>query len=498
MKKLLICLFVVTVFGTIYSAPRISFKSLLEQAEFDAAVLKAAKREAVRQSLPVNILTSGRVMMDAKGIEDGKVVYAVFTDLADIFNGGTAAFYDEIISGYDLSHSRIDYGNGRLTDNTGGMFEPVFSSRNVNDAFVMIPEWTGDKVYLFNAQNGDLVDADFIPTTSPQLQSPRQALLHFSGRYILVSDQISDVVQKFDTNGSYTGVQAPAGGVNNSILNNVRGMTYRSNLNLLVANFEGAPNTIQQFDTGGVFINSFISTGLNSPFDILIRSTDILVTNSSGTNKITRYDLNGGFLSNYYTQSNITFPQQMYRLPNGFIAVCVFSVPGSGLAILDSAGNYIKTMTGVTGLRGVYLLGNGHYLTTNASGVHEIDSANGSLIRTISTAANFQFISPYNPGALLSSGNNGNVIPDEFMLEQNYPNPFNPSTNIKYHLPKSGIVKISVFDINGREAAVLVNEYKSAGSYDVSFNASGLSSGAYFYKLESGGFSEYKKMVLVK
>jgi carboxypeptidase T len=94
----------------------------------------------------------------------------------------------------------------------------------------------------------------------------------------------------------------------------------------------------------------------------------------------------------------------------------------------------------------------------------------------------------------------------EFSLEQNYPNPFNPSTIIKYSIPsvitsgvkQSQFVSLKVFDVLGNEVATLVNEVKAAGSYEVEFNATGLSSGVYFYKLQTGSFVETKKMIIMK
>jgi Secretion system C-terminal sorting domain len=74
-------------------------------------------------------------------------------------------------------------------------------------------------------------------------------------------------------------------------------------------------------------------------------------------------------------------------------------------------------------------------------------------------------------------------------LRQNYPNPFNPSTTIKYELPRASMVSLSVYDILGREVSVLVNESKNAGVYEVKFDASGLSSGVYFYRLQASTLS---------
>ena len=89
-------------------------------------------------------------------------------------------------------------------------------------------------------------------------------------------------------------------------------------------------------------------------------------------------------------------------------------------------------------------------------------------------------------------------IPTEFVLQQNYPNPFNPSTKISYSIPKSSFVTLKIYDVLGKEVMTLVNETKQVGNYEVEFNGSNLSSGAYFYRLESGDFKDIKRMVLIK
>ena len=96
-----------------------------------------------------------------------------------------------------------------------------------------------------------------------------------------------------------------------------------------------------------------------------------------------------------------------------------------------------------------------------------------------------------------------NSVPNEFFLEQNYPNPFNPSTKIRYSVPsilsgESQKVILKVYNILGNKVATLVNEEQTAGTYEVSFDASGLSSGTYLYKLQRGSFVETKKMIYLK
>ncbi len=89
-------------------------------------------------------------------------------------------------------------------------------------------------------------------------------------------------------------------------------------------------------------------------------------------------------------------------------------------------------------------------------------------------------------------------LPTDYALGQNYPNPFNPSTKIKYSVPQSGLVSIVVYDLTGQEVISLINEVKEPGNYEINFNATGLSSGVYFYKMTANNFTQVKKMSILK
>jgi hypothetical protein len=98
-----------------------------------------------------------------------------------------------------------------------------------------------------------------------------------------------------------------------------------------------------------------------------------------------------------------------------------------------------------------------------------------------------------------------NIVPQNFKLEQNFPNPFNPTTTMKYVIPQfisaeggNLNVVLKVYDVLGNEVEELVNEEKPAGNYEVIFDASRLSSGVYYYKLNAGNFVETKKMILLR
>jgi photosystem II stability/assembly factor-like uncharacterized protein len=98
----------------------------------------------------------------------------------------------------------------------------------------------------------------------------------------------------------------------------------------------------------------------------------------------------------------------------------------------------------------------------------------------------------------LAVNNQNTEIPKNFSLNQNYPNPFNPSTIIEYAVPKTAFVTVKVYDLMGKEVKTLVSETKQAGYYSLTFNASNLTSGVYFYKIIAGDFTASKKMMLIK
>lgn len=101
-------------------------------------------------------------------------------------------------------------------------------------------------------------------------------------------------------------------------------------------------------------------------------------------------------------------------------------------------------------------------------------------------------------GPALAVTETSSEAPATFMLLQNYPNPFNPSTTIRYALPHAGVVTLKVFNVQGQELATLVHEKQGAGEHAISWNAAGLPSGVYLYRLHAGDWRETKKMLLTK
>ncbi len=131
-----------------------------------------------------------------------------------------------------------------------------------------------------------------------------------------------------------------------------------------------------------------------------------------------------------------------------------------------------------------------------------LDSQNNPHREPEDKMYNFTF-GNLNIDLILTNVEESGVIPKEFYLYQNYPNPFNPTTTIKYSVPNVGTshdlsLQIKVYDILGREVATLVNKPHQPGNYSIDFNASGLTSGVYFYQLQAGDFVQTKKLILLR
>ncbi len=123
-----------------------------------------------------------------------------------------------------------------------------------------------------------------------------------------------------------------------------------------------------------------------------------------------------------------------------------------------------------------------------------INTQNNTVSFSSSTVSGFVALS----GSTVTAVEITESLPTEFVLNQNYPNPFNPSTTISYKLSSNGNVSLKVYDILGNEVTTLMNGFQNAGSYKISFDASRLASGVYFYKLQTSNFVQVRKMMLLK
>ena len=117
-------------------------------------------------------------------------------------------------------------------------------------------------------------------------------------------------------------------------------------------------------------------------------------------------------------------------------------------------------------------------------------------LKQIDLDGSVRYLEPFRLDVLTSAA--GEDVPQKYALSQAYPNPFNPTTRIRFSLPQSGFVRIRVFNQLGQTVRELVNEYMAAGSHEVTFDADGLTSGLYYYRMESGPFVDAKKVVLLQ
>jgi hypothetical protein len=259
---------------------------------------------------------------------------------------------------------------------------------------LLIPDSANDRVMAFDPLTGDLIDPNFIPPDPTNLTTPIEALLNATQTGILVSDQVNDVVQEYNLLGTFVRVFAPAGGDDEDILDNPRGIALRENGNLLVTVGDGTnANAVAEFNLGGTFIGNFIANGaggLMSPFDIVMREFDYLV---SGINDDTihRYDLAGKVLPNFAPIDG--FPEQVAEAANRNVLVANFTGTQTGVVEYTRTGLLVGIYNppSLSQYRGVYDLPNGNILTTTSAGVFEISRA-GTLVDTKISDVNARFI----------------------------------------------------------------------------------------------------------
>jgi len=187
---------------------------------------------------------------------------------------------------------------------------------------------------------------------------------------------------------------------------------------------------------------------------------------------------------------------------------------GSGVYLSTNSGT-TWTTTGLTNQyitslaasgTNIFAGGNGVFLSTNSGTTWTSAGLTNQYITSLAVSSTNIFAATYGNNVWMRPLSemvtvfevSKNNLPTDYVLKQNYPNPFNPSTMIEFSIKNNSWAKLIVYDMLGREVTTLVNENKSAGTYKVKFDASHLSSGVYLYKLETNGFTQSKKMLLLK
>ncbi len=294
--------------------------------------------------------------------------------------------------------------------------------------------------------------------------------------------------------------------------------------------FDGWSGSVISYDDS-IVVSVSRSTSLKANFSIDSSSSNEIVINEINYNSIKDFDsgdwielynrsdstinLGGWYYSDSDSSHKFYLPDTTKLNPKGYLVIVEndslfsshfpdvknyigetgFGLSGSGefMKLTDNKGQIVDSLT----------------YDDNAPWPLEADGKGASLELSdpykdnslgVNWKASIEHGTPGKKNSTITSvqRNKKSEIPSEYTLQQNYPNPFNPTTKIVYQLPKEGYVSLKVYNILGKEIASLVNEKKTTGTYQVIFDGSNLSSGIYFYRLQSENFVETRKLILLK
>ena len=236
-------------------------------------------------------------------------------------------------------------------------------------------------------------------------------------------------------------------------------------------------------ESGGAIAKDFALTRYNvdGSLDSTFGTDGIIITSISSLDDIAysvKVQEDGKIIAGGYTDSGIDEDYAIVRYNNDGSLDSTFETNGISVNNFGASGNIIKS---IALQEDGNIIAAGYSANSDSSNVVNIVARYLGTNKTTST-----------------SGNNINKVPTSFNLSQNYPNPFNPSTVISWEQPFSSHISLKVYDILGREISTLVNEEKTAGNYEVTFDAKNLASGIYFYRLQAGNYTSIKKMILLK
>jgi hypothetical protein len=311
--------------------------------------------------------------------------------------------YFQGLSGYGANRRRL------LTF-IAGLAAACLGTSSAVQADLMVVDSLSDRVLLVNEFDGSIINASFI-TDSTRFSTIVNAVS--SGpNTVFISDQVANAVFEYSTSGTYlrTVVSSAANNVSN-----IRGIAVQNNRLYVTVAGGTYTNTVQSFRLDGTDQQTFISTKLDSPWDVYFRGNDVLVSNS-GSDDIERFDLNGNYLNTLVSSTGVggvNFPQQIHERANGNLLVGGFSVSAGIYEYLPNGtqANYYN----LPGPRAAYELGNGKYLYSAGTRLAVFDPV--TLVSTDiinSLTSSFRYIEKVQavpePGSWLVLGSLGGLV----------------------------------------------------------------------------------------
>lgn len=364
---------------------------------------------------------------------------------------------------------------------------------------------TSNSQYLFAASDGHGVyrstnqGNNWVLVNSGITNNSLWALREISG-YLFAGSFSPNSVSRTSNNGDNW---------NNMGLNNIRNFIFQNNYIFAV---DWSSGVYRSTNSGNSWIpvNSGISGGAFWP--IISAGGNLYVGYASGVFKTTSDG------NNWVNSSSGLIAGNVYSLAELSGVIFAGTLYGGVYKSTNSGNNWIVSNTGMGNLTvyALYKIGSILAAGTSTNGVYfSYDNGNtwsfsnqgltSTNVTELYSDNNYIYAGTLGGGIcrrplteIMSIVPVSNEAPDKFSLSQNYPNPFNPVTNITLQIAVSGLVSLKVFDLTGREVLSLVNEVLNTGIYKVDMNAADLPSGVYLYRLETGKFSETKKMILIK
>jgi sugar lactone lactonase YvrE len=259
---------------------------------------------------------------------------------------------------------------------------------------------------------------------------------------------------------------------------------------------------VRRYELDGTFIDEFTSVGVTQSIGIDWDNAGNLYVSSYGGGLVRKFDPDGNDLG-IFVNSNLSGPTNIWFDNNGDLLVIDYN--GTAVKRFDSSGTFINNfLTGLSQAEGVDFFPNGNILIGNGTTSSvKLFGSNGNYIEDFIPNGSGNLLTPnailireVNPSSVSGDENSSDL--NNFVLEQNYPNPFNPTTNIRFRIADREFTTLNVYNILGNEVTTLVNKELAAGEHEITFDASNLPSGIYFYQLKAGSFMQTNKMVYLK